>query len=64
MLMTQYNLHEETKALLDRSGKKLTDISRETGIGIYWLSKFNRDFYDSPGVQKVQQLHDYLQSGA
>lgn len=40
----------------------LTQIAKEAGLQLSWLSDFARGRINDPGVTKVQALHDYLGS--
>lgn len=37
-----------------------TEMHRNTGVSIAWISRFADDKIPNPGVDHVQALHDYL----
>lgn len=45
-----------------RYGRSLQEIADGAGVTIEWLRKFKAKSDHDFGVQKVQALHDYLQS--
>lgn len=54
------NLLERTYELLDGSGLTQREVAEGAGVGIDWLAKFAQRRIPSPGVQKVQAVHDFL----
>src|SRR5690606_30326752 len=38
----------------------LTQVAKETGLLISWLSAFNKNEIDDPGIKKVEKLYNYL----
>ena len=55
-----HSLHEKTLELFTHRPRTMTleIIEAETKIPLYWLQKFSR--FDSPGVNRVQALYEYL----
>lgn len=37
-----------------------TEMHKQTGVSIAWISRFAADAIPNPGVDHVQALHDYL----
>lgn len=54
------SLLKRTWELLQADPRSLQDISRETGISLYWLQKFKSSPPDRPNVVDVQNLYEYL----
>lgn len=40
--------------------RQLTDVSRDTGISLYWLLKFRSGLIKNPSVNTVQRLYEHL----
>lgn len=53
-------LMQETLALIEKSGKSLPQLYRETGVPFYWLKKFVSGEFTNPSVNRVQFLYEHL----
>jgi len=60
--MDESRLLNETRELLKKRPPQLTlaTISSRTGINLHWLRKFHLGAFKDPGVNRVEQLHDFL----
>jgi transcriptional regulator with XRE-family HTH domain len=56
------DLLQTTRALLDAHRGSWPAISAQTRVSYSWLSKFARGEAANPTFQRVQRLHDHLQS--
>jgi len=54
------NLLESTYALVDQTSLSQREIASGSGVGLEWFRKFMRRRIPSPGVTKVQAVHDFL----
>jgi transcriptional regulator with XRE-family HTH domain len=54
------SLLERTRRLLQASKERRPEIARAAGVTYEWLKKFESQSTPNPGVNYVQQLHDYL----
>jgi len=57
-------LLERTYALLDERTESLEVVARAAGVNEWWLRKFAQRTGRDYGVNRVQRLHDYLESQA
>lgn len=55
-------LMQRTEELLADAQEPLMDISRATGISLYWLQDFRKGRTEHPSVNRVQDLYEYLTS--
>lgn len=55
-------LLERTLELVRNAPRNIsfTEMSKETGVSIPWISRFASNKIGDPGVKNVQALHDYL----
>lgn len=53
-------LHARTRALLNNDKRTLDEISRASGLSVYWLQKFRTGQIHDPSANKVQRLYEYL----
>jgi hypothetical protein len=53
-------LLQRTNALLYEANQSLMEISRATGLSLYWLQKMKAGTVNSPSVNLVQVLYEYL----
>ena len=60
--MHQMNLLDRTYQLLKKTELTFPEIADGAGVGIDWLKKFKGRFIESPGVNRVQRVHDFLSS--
>lgn len=51
---------EETLELLRKRTGSFERISKETGLGLFWLNRVANGHIPDPSVNRVQMLHDYL----
>ena len=54
------NLLESTYALVDRTALSQREVAKGAGVGLEWFRKFMQRRIPSPGVTKVQAVHDFL----
>lgn len=54
------NLLERTYKLIDSTKLTRREIASGAGVDINWYSKFKRRCIDSPGIDKVQAVYDFL----
>jgi hypothetical protein len=54
------NLLHETLELLKSDARSLPQIAKDAGLSFHWVSKVSQGAIESPGVQKIQLLHDHL----
>jgi hypothetical protein len=53
-------LLQRTTSLLSETNQSLMEISRATGLSIYWLQKMKAGPVDNPSVNLVQTLYEHL----
>ena len=53
-------LMEKTSELLNNTQIPIEKISSETTLTFYWLTRFRRNEFKDPGVNKVEILYEYL----
>lgn len=56
------DLLQTTYDLIDRSNLTSKQIASGAGVDINWFAKFKCRRISSPGVEKVQAVHDFLSS--
>jgi hypothetical protein len=54
------SLLKRTNALLNNSAQSLMEISRATGLSLYWLQKMKAGTVADPSVNSVQILYEHL----
>lgn len=54
------NLLDRTYQLVESSTLKRSDIAKGAGVEFEWFKKFKQGVIVSPGVDKVQKVHDFL----
>jgi transcriptional regulator with XRE-family HTH domain len=54
------NLLQRTYELMKSSGLTRDEIAQGADVDISWLNKFAQKRIPSPGVNKVQAVHDFL----
>lgn len=54
------SLQAKTNKLLKESKIPIDKITEETRLTFYWLSRFRRNEFPNPSVNKVQKLYEYL----
>lgn len=54
------NLLERTYKLIDTTKLTRSEVAEGADVDINWYSKFKRRCIDSPGIDKVQKVHDFL----
>lgn len=54
------DLLQQTYKLIDASGLIDREIATGAGVDLNWFNKFRRKKIGSPGVPKVQRVHDFL----
>lgn len=60
--MEQVPLLEKTMALLRKCDMPLSELAQKSNLGYEWLKKLKADAIPDPGVNRIQQLHDFLVS--
>jgi hypothetical protein len=55
-----YMLHDKTIELVRADTRDLKQIAEESGIGYSWLTKFVTRQMKDPGVNKTEDLYDFL----
>lgn len=53
-------LYKKTIELLNSTDKSMSDISKNTDVGLRWLYDLKAGRFGDPGVNKIQRIHDYL----
>ena len=54
------NLHEETKMLAVKPSVPVSRICTDLGIHKTWWYKWINGEIPNPGVERIQEIHDYL----
>lgn len=53
-------LYKKTIELLSLTDKSMSEISKNTDVGLRWLYDLKAGRFSDPGVNKIQRIHDYL----
>lgn len=53
-------LLEKTRRLAKQDERSNADLARLTGLNYFWIRNFRSAHVKNPGIQKVEQLHDFL----
>lgn len=53
-------LMEKTLQLLKETNTPIETITQDTKLTFYWLTRFRRNEFKDPGVNKVELLYEYL----
>lgn len=53
-------LLEKTVQLLNKEGVDLHEIHSQTNLHYAWLVRIKRGDFNDPGVNKIQELYEYL----
>ena len=54
------SLIQRTRALLEKDSRRLSVLSRETGLPYYWLRNFKLGVSKQPGVNRLEKLYAAL----
>lgn len=54
------SLLEETRKLLEADPRRLSVLSRDTGLPYFWLRNFKKQLVKNPGILRIELLHRFL----
>jgi hypothetical protein len=54
------SLHRRTFKLLHACPIPLLEISKQSGVGYYWIRKFKAGHIANPGANTLQMLYEFL----
>ena len=61
---TRQSLLALTVTLLKSRSQTLEEISRATGLSVFWLAKLQSGAFDDPSVNRIQRLYEHLSGTA